>query len=132
MPQRILVIEDEFLVALEIMSVLDSAGFRNIQHVDNEAEAIQRVAEEEWDGVVADVNLYERSIEGVATALHQRSIPFIVVTGYSKQSLPVAIGRVPIIEKPFYGPNLAASLISVCRFGPGCPRDLSSTRSPAS
>ena len=121
MPKRILVIEDEFLVALEIASVLEDAGFRDVQQVDNEPEAIRRVAQEQWDGVVTDANLYGRSIEQIAAILHERCIPFIVVTGYNKDSLPAVIGAVPVVKKPFYGPNLSETLISVLPPGTGDP-----------
>ena len=104
---HILVIEDEFVIALEIASALEDAGFSDVEQVDNEAEALHRITTEKWDGVVADANLNGRGIDRVAVALCQRSIPFIIVTGYARGTLPASIGDAPVIEKPFYGPSLS-------------------------
>jgi CheY-like chemotaxis protein len=108
--RRILVIEDEFLIALEIASTLEDAGFSDIVHVNNEADALHLITTGQWDGVVADANLNGRRIDQVAVALHQRSIPFIIVTGYTRDSLSASIGDAPVIEKPFYGPALTDAL----------------------
>lgn len=113
--ERILVIEDEFLVALEIVSTLEDAGFSGVEQVDNEAQALHRIANEQWDGVVADANLNGQSIDRVVVALCERSIPFVIVTGYPKAVLPASIGDAPVVDKPFHGPTLADALNRVLR-----------------
>jgi DNA-binding response OmpR family regulator len=113
MSQRILIIEDELLIALEIASSLEDAGFTEIQQAESESRALQRIADEAWDCVLADANLNGRSIDRIAAVLHERSIPLIVVTGYTKHSLPPSIGNAPVIEKPFDGANLVRILRSV-------------------
>jgi CheY-like chemotaxis protein len=104
--QRILVIEDEFVIAAEIASALEDAGFSDVEQVHSEVEALDRITTEQWDGVVADANLNGRSIERVAAALRERSVPFIIVTGYARNTLPASIGNAPVIEKPLNSPNL--------------------------
>ena len=108
--QRILVIEDEFLIAMEIASALEEAGFSGVEIADNEAQALHRIATEHWDGVVADANLNGQRINRVVVTVCERSIPFIIVTGYGKRALPASIGDAPVVEKPFDGPTLAAAL----------------------
>jgi DNA-binding NtrC family response regulator len=108
--QRILVIEDEFPISLEIASALEDAGFSDVEQVDNEPQALHRITTEQWDGVVADANLNGQGIERVVVALYERSIPFIIVTGYTKDTLPASIKDAPVIEKPFYGPSLTDAL----------------------
>ena len=117
--KRILVIEDEFLIALEIVSALEAAGFGDVEQVDNQEDALRRVGEETWDGIVADANLNGASIERIATLMKQRSIPFVVVTGYGKETLPTSVGDAPVIEKPFSWPHLAQTLIRTIGSG-GC------------
>lgn len=104
--QRVLVVEDDFLIALEIVSALETAGFNNVQQADNEPDALRRVSQETWDGIIADANLNGDTIERLATLMKQRSIPFIVVTGYCNETLPPSIGSAAVIEKPFGGQSL--------------------------
>lgn len=120
--QRILVIEDEFVIALEIGSALEDAGFSGIEHADNEVQALHRIASDDWDGVVADANLNGQGIDRVVAALGERSIPFIVVTGYAKHVLPASIGDAPVIEKPFHGRAIADALGRVLQARKVCPR----------
>lgn len=112
--KRILVIEDEFLVALEIQSELSQAGFADIEHAATEREALQRLKERHWDAVVADTNLNGRGMGQVVAALNERHIPFVIVTGYSRESLPPEVAHVPLIDKPFSGPHLVQTVISLC------------------
>lgn len=115
--KRILVIEDEFLIALEITAALEQGGFSSVEQAASEKEALKRITEERWDGVIADANLNGRSIDRIASLLGQRSIPFIVVTGYGKDTLPAAIGAAPVLEKPFHGAQLAKTLIDLLQGG---------------
>lgn len=110
--QRVLVIEDEFLIASAITAALEDAGFA-VKHVDNVAHACDRINTEQWDGAVADANLNGQGIDPVLVALRERSIPFIVVTGYAKHMLPASIGDAPVIEKPFHDRAIADALSGV-------------------
>lgn len=112
--KRILVIEDEFLVALEITSVLEEAGFGEVQQAATEKTALEQIEEGTWDAVVADANLNGRRIDRIAGVLTQKGIPFVVVTGYERKSLLAAIGAAPILEKPFRGPQLVQTLSRLC------------------
>lgn len=111
--QKILVIEDEFLVAIAIASALEQAGFGQVERVDNEPDAYRRIAQEHWDGVIADANLNGQSIGRIAEMLWERSIPLVIVTGCGRQALPTSIRQAPVIEKPFRGSTLAATLNAV-------------------
>jgi len=112
--KRILVIEDEFLIALDIISVLEDAGFREVRHIETEEEALMQIERHSWDAAIADANLNGRSIEQVARVLRERGVPFLVVTGYGRKSLPAAIGAAPILEKPFQHRQLLQTLIGLC------------------
>lgn len=104
--KRILVIEDEFLVALEIQSQMREAGFGPVEHAATEKEALKRIQEGSWDAVVADANLNGRGLQRVTAALNQHRIPFIIVTGYSRDSLPPEVAQVPVLHKPIDGQRL--------------------------
>ena len=81
--KRVLLIEDEFLVGLEIHSVLTEAGFAVIGPAATVSDALRHVSQEDFDAALVDANLSGDSTEGVAAALSDRGTPFVLLTGYS-------------------------------------------------
>ncbi len=81
--QRILVVEDEPLVAFDNEYLLKDAGYEVVATVDTLEDALRVLAEEEEiDLVLADIGLSgEGSGIGVAEAAHARGIPVLFVTG---------------------------------------------------
>ncbi len=98
---RVLVIEDEFLIGLELVACLQSAGLQDVEHAPTEKEALRRLHLEWWDAVLADANLNGRNLDQIARTLHERAIPFVVLTGYDPGSLPASVGHVEVLTKPF-------------------------------
>src|SRR3954470_10602828 len=96
----ILVIEDEFLIAEEIRFHLKSGGFREVEHAATETNALAAIAGGDWDGAIVDANLDGQGVERIAAALQAKGIGFVIVTGYGRQGLPVAVADVPVIAKP--------------------------------
>jgi len=108
--RRVLVIEDEYLVALEIESVLQAAGIDEVVLAATELEALDEMREGQWDFVVADANLNGVGINCIAAALSERSIPFVIVSGYRREHLPGEVADVPLVAKPFRGAELVQAL----------------------
>lgn len=108
--KHILVIEDEFLVAMEMVSVMEAAGAAEVEHAATETEALALIRQKRWDAALADANLSGPGIEQVAAALRDRGVPFVIVTGYGRESLPPKLAGVPLIEKPFRGPQLVKAV----------------------
>ena len=112
--KRILVIEDEYLIALEMESELKKAGFTEVTCAATEKEALALIEEGTWDAAVADANLHGRKIDFVAAALNVRRIPYVVVTGYGRESLPSETAGAPLIAKPVQGRRLAQEITQLC------------------
>jgi CheY-like chemotaxis protein len=110
---RILMIEDEYLVAEEIRSCLNTGGFSQVEHAATESEALKHISDAGWDAAVVDANLDGRSIDAVADALFERGIPFIVVTGYARKNLPERLGSVTVVDKPFRSKTLVDAVSSL-------------------
>jgi CheY-like chemotaxis protein len=110
--KRVLVIEDEFLVAVEIQAQLRDAGVLQSEHASTEKEALRRIAEGGWDAAVVDANLNGKGIKQVAAALLHDHIPFVIVTGYNRDSLPTELANTPMLSKPLAGQRLAQELAS--------------------
>ena len=106
--QRVLVVEDELLVALDIESILSEAGMVVVGPASSAGEALDLIAGSPPDAALLDANLSGEPITAVAQALHERAIPFAYVTGYGRESLP-ADYQAPIVTKPFDADQLLAA-----------------------
>jgi two-component sensor histidine kinase len=98
--KRVLLIEDEPLVAMEMESELSSLGLEVIgpaAHVDS---AKQLIADNVFEAALVDVNLNGTSVEEVAAALAQKGVPFAFATGYGRDALPEAFRDAPLLAKP--------------------------------
>ncbi|HXZ47086.1 MAG TPA: response regulator [Pseudolabrys sp.] len=108
-PPRILIIEDEFLIALLIEEISRDIGYRISGIAHNTAEARAALAKRNFDAVLLDINLDGRSDPEIADLLVKRGIPFGFVTGYEYVIEP-RHETVPILEKPFTSGELRAFL----------------------
>jgi DNA-binding response OmpR family regulator len=107
--RRVLVVEDELLVALDIESIVTEAGMVVIGPASTAAEALRLIDTTTFDAALIDANLNGEPIDEVAAALGERTIPFAYVTGYGRESLPAA-HPAPIVTKPFDAAQLLAAV----------------------
>lgn len=108
---RILVVEDEYLVAEHIAFMLEDMGYEVVGPVPTIEEAIALIASEALDCVLLDANLDGKSSAPIAAELASRSVPFVVVTGYGDLKLATAdLDTAPRVTKPFSAKDLAATL----------------------
>jgi CheY-like chemotaxis protein len=107
---RVLVVEDEFLVAQLIQEMLEAAGCVVTGPIPRLPEAVEAAARERCDAAILDVNLGGDRIDPVAATLTQRGIPFAFVTGYGQEFLPNGYAGRPRLCKPFKRADLIATL----------------------
>ena len=107
---RILVVEDEFLVATLLQDMLEAAGCRVFGPMARVAEALDAVDNGAYDAAVLDVNLGGERIDPVADALSRRKVPFMFVTGYGAGVLPEGFAGRPRLSKPFRLDDLLGTL----------------------
>ena len=106
-PSRVLVVEDEALVAMGIEDALTDLGMRMVGPAASVDKALELVAAGGFDGALLDVNLRGESVEPVADALAASGTPFVFVTGHGPEGLPGAHRHRPILAKPFRDADLA-------------------------
>jgi two-component system, response regulator PdtaR len=85
--RRILVVEDEFLVAMELDITLQSAGYQVLGPVPNVSAALRLLRAERPDAAVLDVNLAGEWVTPVAEVLRAMFVPFILASGYCAADL---------------------------------------------
>ena len=112
---RVLVVEDEYLVAALIEQILESAGCVVMGPVARVPEALDAVDHDDCDAAVLDVNLAGELINPVADALSERDVPFMFVTGYGASALPKEYAERPHIGKPFRMAELLGMLSTILR-----------------
>lgn len=107
---RILVVEDEFLLAMDIESAIREAGGEVVGPVVSLEEAVATAEREELDAAVLDLNLRGEMSYPVAEVLDSRHIPFLFATGYSQGRLADPFQSRPCLRKPFTWSALTAAL----------------------
>ncbi|WP_262269150.1 response regulator [Microvirga yunnanensis] len=109
--RRILVVEDEYMMADDVQHDLEQAGVEVVGPVPSVADALKLIAAEgALDGAILDVNLRGEKAYPVADALRERAVPFVLATGYETWSLPEAYKDVPRCDKPVDLRQLARTL----------------------
>jgi DNA-binding response OmpR family regulator len=105
---RILVVEDEMLIAMLLEEMLEMLGCEVVGPAATLDEAVAAVPANRFDGALLDANLHGRDSSPVAEALREHGIPFILVTGYGRSDLePTALRAAPRVRKPFGFQQLA-------------------------
>jgi CheY-like chemotaxis protein len=112
---RILIVEDEFLVALQLEDDLKALGGETVGTYGDLASATDAARREEFDVAVLDINLNGRLVYPLADELAARGVPFIFVSGYSMTNLPERFRAAPRIAKPYS----VAALVSEVRSAVG-------------
>ncbi len=100
MTARILVVEEDPLVALGLVQALHLAVFEVVGPATTVALALEFISAEGCDAAVLDINLGEETSEAVALELKKWQIPFLILSGHSQnQHLPAFRGA-PLLAEP--------------------------------
>ena len=106
--RRVLVVEDEPLVAMDLEASLEAAGCEVVGPAPSVARALALIAEAELDAAVIDANLGGDPVDAVADALVAHGVPFAFSTGYGREALPARHREKPVLTKPFPPSRLLA------------------------
>ncbi len=110
---KVLIVEDEYLVASLIEDMLLFAGCVVCGPIPRLAQALEAANNEACDVAVLDINLAGQWSYPVAEILSRRNVPFVFVTGYGDNALPAQFAGCPRIHKPFKLSELLAVLSSM-------------------
>src|SRR3974377_949640 len=97
---RILVVEDDALVAFETGQILAGAGFEVGGPARSVAKALDLIQHTGCDAAILDINLGSETSERVARELNARGTPFVTQSGYSEGQRPPLSKGVPAFAKP--------------------------------
>ena len=111
--RRVLVVEDEYLVAMLVEEMLESLGYDVAQVAPTLEAAMNAATNASFDVAILDINLNGNPSVPIAEVLMARSIPFIFATGYGPAGLDSRFALTPTLQKPFYEEELKRLLEAV-------------------
>jgi DNA-binding response OmpR family regulator len=112
--KRILVVEDEALVAAMLEDMLDELGATVLGPAATIARGMSMARHEAIDAAVLDINVRGERIDAIAAALRERSIPILFTTGYREGSSSLTLGA-RVLEKPYKLEDLKRALATLLR-----------------
>jgi PAS domain S-box-containing protein len=125
--KHILIIEDEPLVAMDLETLLTSAGCKVAETASSLSTALHAIEATACDAALLDANLGGEPVDEVAAALTRKGVPFAFATGHGVDALPAAFRQAPVLIKPFepaiviatlerlVGPARAAPVVTLAR-----------------
>lgn len=111
---RIMILEDQMLVALDVEQMLAAHGATDIVTTSSTTEALAKLKNYTPDVAVLDVNLGSETSIVVAEELERRGVPFTFATGYGDRSiLPDHLQKKPVVRKPYEAEAIVNQLVQI-------------------
>ncbi len=108
--KRVLVVEDEVLLAMMLEDVFSDAGAHVVGPAATVEQAIALIASEEIDVALLDVWLRDQRSDPIAETLRQRGIPYVLATGYINPH-GAELASAPNLSKPYRFEQVQAALL---------------------
>jgi CheY-like chemotaxis protein len=109
--RKVLVVEDEMMIAMLIEDMLDELGCELVGPATNVPRALELIGKEQVEVAVLDLNLDGKDTYAIADALRQKNVPFIFATGYGSTGMRPEYGDRPVLQKPFQAKDLETALV---------------------
>jgi DNA-binding response OmpR family regulator len=109
-PRRVLVVEDEMMIAMMIEDMLADMGHEVVGVAPNLKAALVLAADEQFDLAILDINLAGERSFPVAHLLQKRGVPFMFATGYGALGLEDPFRDILTLKKPFQMNDLARAV----------------------
>ncbi|MEA2775357.1 MAG: hypothetical protein QOF90_763 [Acetobacteraceae bacterium] len=110
--QRVLIVEDEGIVAMVVEDYLEDLGCTVVAIAARLEEGEDAARHKAIDVAILDVNLAGKVSYPIAAILRARGIPFLFATGYGTAGLPPELRGVPVLAKPFRRDDLASAMVA--------------------
>ncbi|RWA65210.1 response regulator [Mesorhizobium sp.] len=116
---RILVLEDEFLIAADVEQLCRDYGAGEVVVAGDLAEIEPEHVAAQFDAAIVDLMLSGTSTLGFASLLRESGLPFIFASGHSEvDELKAAFPEIRLVSKPFSGEDLVEAVAAACGRGP--------------
>lgn len=116
--KRVLIVEDEVLLALHLEDLLTELGHEVVGQATRIEMAMELARDTDFDFAVLDINVAGTKSFPVADILRQRGIPFAFATGYGAEGLTDGYRDTPTLRKPYAQEDLERTIAQVFADGP--------------
>ena len=110
MLRRILIVEDETMIAMMVEDFLADLGWDVVGIAGTLDRALAMARDGDIDAAVLDVNLNGQDSFAAADILRARNIPFVFASGYGSDGMAGRFRNVPMLTKPFHRDDLDRAL----------------------
>jgi len=123
---RVLVVEDESLLAVTLCDLMQDAGCEPVGPAATVAEALRLIGLGGIDVALLDIRLKRETSFPIAHELRKRGIPWLFLTSYAQHQLPDDLADALVIEKPFSPPALVETVLRLARGQQPCKSSVAS------
>jgi CheY-like chemotaxis protein len=106
----VLIVEDDFLIALEISQFVEGAGYTVVGPEKSVDAAIRALTQHKIDLALLDVHLGGELVFPLAKDLDAKGIPYIFLTSYSAAAIPAQHRHQPLVSKPYSPEHLLVQM----------------------
>jgi CheY-like chemotaxis protein len=110
---RVLIVEDEIIVALFMEDLLAELGYEVAGVIGLLEEGLARAAAPDFTLAVLDVHLNGKDVFPLADRLVEIRLPFVFATGYGARGIPDRYSGRPVLQKPFVPEDLRRALAAL-------------------
>jgi DNA-binding LytR/AlgR family response regulator len=110
-PRRILIVEDEPLVSMDISQIIEDTIPAVIIIKSSVAET-KKVLDQEFDFALLDIDVTNGKTYQVADLLGDKKVPFVFVSGSVKEHLPEHLRHIPFIAKPYKAEQIKHAILT--------------------
>ncbi len=112
---RVLLVEDEALVAMMVQDCLVEFGYQVVGPICTASEALEKARNDYFEAAVLDINLGDGAVYPIADVLDARGVPFVFVTGYDADSVEARFRTIPVLQKPIDREMLKRIFVTAAR-----------------
>ncbi len=113
MALRVLVVEDEALIAMLVEQAVEDHGDVVAATASNIQDAMHCAATAEFDVALLDLNLHGQKAHAVPAIVSARKKPFAFVTGYGDMGVLATYASAPVVAKPFRAEDIGIALAAL-------------------
>lgn len=110
---RILIVEDEMLVAMLLSDIVVDLGHQPLKPRMRLRAALEAAETEDFDMAILDINLAGEKSFPVADCLDRRGIPYVFASGYGEAGLAGWSKSAPVIQKPYDDDQIGAQIARI-------------------